>query len=175
MSENSDNIEDNEYVNIDDVADNLIKCYQIQIDEVNNTAKPMYIGSFESVPINAHTVFEYDQKRDRINKKSNSSPSITNKYKIHVVTYVMPEDSIKENIYKIVGLIVQKNNEDASICSLDLKYNVGNNKFEYVLCDHIKNTTEIVSTLDTTPKKDDVLPNLMSMIFEDPIKSIIVS
>jgi hypothetical protein len=183
---------DNDFVNLDDISKDLIRCYQIQCTD-NKIATPIYIGSYKDIPLTIHTSIVYDQNKDMLNfnkKKiepdsnpnSRNTNSINSKkakkkniYKIHIVTYIMPEESIQNDIYKMVGLIIQKNKDQTSLASLDLRYNTLNNKFEYIYCDHSKDTVELVEILSEFPGQDNVLPHLMDKIFEDPIKSIILS
>jgi hypothetical protein len=183
-----------EFVNIDDVSGDLIKCYQVQVDE-SGKAKPAYIGSFKEIPLVTHTTIMYDQNKDTLNakekrideetkknnkkknnkKKKNKKKNKKNIYRIHIVTYIMPEDAIENEIYKIVGMIVQKNEKPDSIASLDLRFNTQNNKYEYIYCDHGKDTVKVVKALEKFPGTDDVLNHLMEQMFEDPLKQLILS
>lgn len=174
-----------EFVNIDDVSGELIKCYQIQVN-ANGEAIPTFIGSFKEIPLVTHTTILYDQNKDMLNiqeKKikggnfvnTNRKKNKKNVYRIHVATYIMPEDAIENKIYKIVGLIVQKNKKPASIASLDLRYNTDNSKYEYIYCDHAKDTVSVVKTLDKFPGSDNILNHLMEQMFEDPLKQLILS
>jgi hypothetical protein len=186
-----------DFVNIDDVSGDLIKCYQIQVDD-SGKVTPTYIGSFKEIPLITHTTILYDQNKDMLNtkekrvvegvesskskksksKKSKSKKSKSKKnniYRIHIVTYIMPEESIENEIYKIVGMVVQKNKKPESIASLDLRFNTKNNKFEYIYCDHIKDTVDVVSTLEKFSGTNDILNNLMERMFEDPMKKLILS
>ena len=168
---------------IDAIASNLTKCYQIQ--DLSNP-KPVYIGSYEDIPLLTHIILNYDGKQDRLNvfdKASNQTNTMEdalnqrgrNKYKIHASTYILPEESVKSQVYKIAGLIIQKNDEDVSTSSLDLTFNVKTKQYEYVWCDHLNNSTEVIETLDKYPNMQEVIPNLMEKVFEEPVKSIILS
>jgi hypothetical protein len=171
-----------EYQSVDEASGELIKCYQIQIDR-SGKPSPAYIGSFKDIPLVTHTTIVYDQKKDQLNIGEMTIDSISakntmnnkNRYNIHMVTYFLPEESIKNKIYKIVGLIVQKNNELESSHSLDLRYNTENDKFEFIYCDHRKDSVEVVEILDGYPGNDSILTELMEMMFKDPIKSIILA
>lgn len=189
-NDNTENSKNDKFVNIDDVSNDLIRCYQIQCKD-DKRASPVYIGSYKEIPLTIHTSIVYDQTKDMLNfddktidsdnRKSKSTSKSSKKhkkmniYKIHLTTYIMPEESIQNNIYKMVGLIIQKNKDQNSLASLDLRYNISNEKFEYIYCDHTKDTVEVVETLEKFPGTDNVLPELMERIFEDPIKSIILS
>ena len=88
---------------------------------------------------------------------------------------MLPEDAIESKIYKLVGLIVQKNDETDSLVSLDMRYNIKTKKYEYIFCDHKKDTVDVVKTLNKFPGADNIIESIMSQIFKDPIKSIILS
>lgn len=170
-----------DFVNIDDVSGDLIKCYQIQVNELDE-CKPVYIGSFKDIPLVTHTTILYDQNKDMLNldkkkiegnnRKKNNKNNI---YRIHIATYIMPEDAINNDIYKIVGMIIQKNKKPESVASLDLRFNIQNKKYEYIYCDHEKDTVKLVKTLDKFPGSDNILTHLMEQMFEDPIKKLILS
>jgi hypothetical protein len=188
-SNNEANADD--FVNIDDVSGELTKCHQIQIGE-DGKASPVYIGSYKEIPLVTHTTIVYDQSKDMLNakqkkvekgkrlsksekKKARENKSKKNIYRVHVVTYLMPEESIQNDIFKIVGLIIQKNKEVDSVASLDLRFNKENNKYEYIFCDHGKDTVEVTKTLKKFPGQDVILTNLIEQMFEDPVKSLILS
>jgi hypothetical protein len=174
--------ERDDFVNIDDVSGDLVKCYQIQVDE-SGKAEPVYIGSFKDIPLVTHTTVLYDQNKDMLNienKKIEGGASSTNEakrnvYRIHVVTYIMPEDAIDNKIYKIVGMVVQKNKKPESIASLDLRFNTQNGKYEYIYSDHHVESVKVVKTLDKFPGSDKILTNLMEQMFEYPMRNLILS
>lgn len=171
---------------IDTIASNLIKCYQIQ--DLSNP-KPIYIGSYENVPLLTHIVLDYDGIQDTLkvfDKASNSTDIIpralnqtdsnkSNQYRIHVSSYILPEESLKSNSYKIAGLIIQKNNHDISTNSLDLAYNSKSKKYEYIFCDHLKDEARTIETLSEPFTRSEIIPNLVQKIYEEPIKSILLS
>lgn len=182
----SSNESDSDYSDLDQIdmlASNLTKCYQIQ--DLSNP-KPVYIGSYEDIPLLTHIILNYDGKQDRLrvfDKASNQTNTMEdalnqkgrNRYKIHASTYILPEESVKSQVYKIAGLIIQKNDSDISTSSLDLTFNAKNKQYEYVFCDHVNNSTKTVETLNRYPNMQEVIPNLMEKIFEEPVKSIILS
>lgn len=179
----SKNNEDTEFGNIDDVSGDLTKCFQIQVNE-SGEAKPVYIGSYKDIPLVTHTTILYDQNKDTLNvrdkkieggTRSNKKKKKKNVYRVHAVTYIMPEDSIENEIYKIVGLVVQKNKNPESIASLDLRFNTENNKYEYIYSDHRTEKVDVVKTLNGFPGSDKVLTHLMEQMFEDPLKKLILS
>ena len=166
-----------EFVNIDKVSDKLQKVYQIQVSDDGQKVSPIYIGSYDEIPLVSHTTILYDQSKDLVltnEKISKSKPSDI--YRIHIVTYLLPEESIKNKLYNIVGAIIQKNKQKDSTHSLDLRYDVDKKHFEYVFTDHSDpSKTKVVEILKSFPGSDDVLEDLISRIFQDPIKSIILS
>lgn len=183
-----------DFMNIDQASDNLIKTYQIQVDDDGN-AKPVFIGSYKEIPFVTHTTILYDQNKDLLNtdakkvdtnaakkarkeaRKKGQKVAKTSKnvYRIHIVTYLLPEDAIQNKIYKIVGLIIQKNDDSESLCSLDLRFNVDNGKYEYIFVDHHTEEVTVVDTLEKFPGKEDVIPDIAERMFMDPIRSIILS
>jgi len=189
MSKKNKQNDADEFVNIDDVSGDLVKCYQIQVDE-SGKATPVFIGAFKEIPLVTHTTIMYDQAKDLLNVKAKTveeggikdkktkkkkKGKKKNIYRIHVVTYVMPQEAIDNKIYKIVGLIVQKNKNPESVASLDLRFNDENGKFEYIYCDHNKDSVEVYKTLEKFPDNNDVLKNLVEQMFEGPIKDLILS
>jgi len=173
MSESNDSskpdTKTDDLVNIDDVSGDLTKCYQIQVDK-DGVANPVYIGSYKDIPLVTHTTILYDQSKEAMKNKSKPNK---NKYRIHVVTYVLPEDAIQNKIYKIVGLIVQKNEDTESLASLDMRYNTLNKKYEYIFCDHKTDEVTVVKSLKF-PGADNVLKSIMNQIFEEPLKSVLL-
>lgn len=179
-----------EFVDIDKVSEDLIKCYQIQVDK-DGKATPVFIGSYIEVPLLTHTSIMYDQRKDMLNfnDKTVESGAVkktrregkkvkkvgNNIYRIHVVTYMLPEEAIRNKIYKIVGLVVQKNQDSESLCSLDLRFNTDSGKYEYIFVDHLTEKVTLVETLDAFPGSENVLADLASRMFDEPIKSVIIS
>ena len=133
---------------------NLIDCYQIQVDTHNQIA-PMFLGKYREIPLPVNKIVEFD------------------KYKLHVVTYVMSGEEIANKIYKIVGVNVFRGGEDASICALDLV--AQNDGFELVFSNHQTGETEVVEKLEYFPPKHKVLEYVISRAFEEPVKSILLS
>ena len=159
-------------VNIDDISGDLTKCYQIQVDK-DGIPKPVYIGSYKDIPLVTHTTVLYDQSKEAMKNKPNNEKPGKNKYRIHVVTYVLPEDAIQNKIYKIVGLIVQKNEDTESLVSLDMRYNTSNKKYEFIFCDHKTDEVTVVKSIKF-PGADNVLKSIMDQIFEEPLKSVLL-
>ena len=147
---------DQEFDTVDKIASkqNLINCYQIQIDD-NDNCIPVHLGLYPELPLPVNKIIKY------------------NDYNLHVVTYILSDDEIKQKLFKIVGIMIFKNNNNSSICSLDLIAN-HEHKYQLIFNDHNNNTTEIIETLDKFPNKDKVLEYIVNKSFEDPIKSIIL-
>lgn len=184
------------FVTPDEVCDDLIECYQIQID--NEGPEARYIGSFKNVPLIVHTTINYDQNKVFIkdkkiieldkdneskynnskydNSKYDNSKDNNKIYKIHVVTYVITKEDVAKKLYKIVGLMVQTVGNDAvCFCSLELRYNSTTKTYEYIFCDHISEIDRLIDTVPVFPGVDKILPNIVEKIFEDPILSLITS
>ena len=176
MSESNDSskpdTKTDDLVNIDDVSGDLTKCYQIQVDK-DGVANPVYIGSYKDIPLVTHTTILYDQSKESMKNKPTGAKPSKNKYRIHVVTYVLPEDAIQNKIYKIVGLIIQQNEDAESLASLDMRYNTSNKKYEYIFCDHKTDEVTVVKSIKF-PGADNVLKSVMNQIFEEPLKSVLL-
>lgn len=144
----------NEYDAVEKVADNqnLIDCYQIQVDNDNNCS-PVYLGKYPEVPLPVHQIFKFK------------------KYRLHVVTYVLTDDEIENNIFKIVGVNVFRQNRKNSLCSLDLALNPDKNGYQLLFNDHATNESNIVEKIEKFPGKDLILEYIINKAFEDPVKS----
>ncbi len=155
--DHTDNSESNEFNAIDKVAENqnLIDCYQIQVDDVNNSS-PVYLGKYPDVPLPVHRIFKFK------------------KYRLHLVTYVLTNDEIENSIFKIVGVNVFRQNRKNSICSLDLVLSPDKNSYQLLFNDHVTNESNIVENLEKFPGKDDVLEYITKKAFDDPVKSILL-
>ena len=155
----TDRIIDNndEFYTVDDLANNqnLINCYQMQVDE-NNQCKPVHLGLYPDVPLPVNQIIKYKN------------------HNLHVVTYVLTEEEIKNKLFKIVGVNVFTYNGKNSLCSLDLVMNEEKGNFQVLFNDHINNTTKVVENLEKFPEKDNVLAYIINKAFEDPIKAILV-
>jgi len=146
----------------------LIKCYQIQIDD-NDECHPVYIGDYPEVPTPLLKIIKH------------------NNYILHVVAYILTEKEIQNKIYNIIGVIIFKNNNELSnssedftkqetyensICSFDLVYE--NNKYKFYYCDHENKTELKVKSINTKLKKNDVMPLLLESIFNtSPTKELL--
>jgi len=155
---NSDRIDsdsDSEFQTVDDLAKNqqLIDCYQIQVDD-NNKCFPVHLGKYPDVPLPVNKVIQYK------------------KYNLHVVTYVLTEEEVQNKLYKIVGVNVFRNGRKSSMCSLDLVMGE-NGKYELLYNDHKNNETKVVEKLEKFPGKDKVLEYIITKAFEEPLKSVL--
>jgi len=152
---NSDSEE--EFDTVDDLAktQQLISCYQMQVDDDNNCS-PVYLGRYPDVPLPVNKIINY------------------NNYKLHVVTYVITEDEVKNKLYKIVGVNVFKEGKRNSMCSLDLVLNHEKGNYQLLFNDHRNNTTDIVETLEKFPGKDKILEYVITKAFDDPVKSVLL-
>lgn len=144
----------NEYGTVDKVAENqnLIDCYQIQVDKDNNCS-PVYLGKYPDVPLPVHKIFKLK------------------KYRLHLVTYVLTEDEIENKLFKIVGVNVFRQNRNNSICSLDLVLSSDKKSYQLLFNDHVTNESKVVENIEKFPGKDDVLEYITIKAFEDPVKS----
>lgn len=133
---NSDN--DDEFETVDDLANNqnLIKCYQMQIDD-DNHCEPVFLGQYPDVPLPVNKIIKYK------------------KYNLHIVTYVLTEEEIQNNIFKIVGMNVFRQGRNSSLYSLDLSLKSDKTNYQLLFSDHKKGTTDVVEelALNMLPKK----------------------
>lgn len=153
-----DSQSEEEFSTVDDLAksQNLIPCYQMQIND-DNECNPVYLGKYPDVPLPVNKSIKY------------------NNYNIHVVTYVLTEEEVKNKLYKIVGVNIFKENKRNSLYSLDLVMNEDENgQYQLLFNDHKKNTTSVVENLENFPDKDKILDYIIKKTFEDPLKSILI-
>ncbi len=155
----SDTMSDvDKYQTVDELAksNKLIECYQIQVDD-NNNCKPVLLGAYPEVPLPVNKIINY------------------NNYALHVVTYILTKDDIDNNLYKIVGVNLFKNNRKVSLCSLDLVMDPPTKQYLLLFNDHDNNTTTIVEKLKKFPGADKVLEYIINKaFFDEPLKSILV-
>ncbi len=153
-----ENDKENEFGTIDEIANNqnLIDCYQIQVDDENNCS-PVHLGKYPDIPLPVNRILKYK------------------KYQLHVVTYVLTDDEIKNKLFKIVGVNVFRRNRKNSLCSLDLIMNDEIKNYQLIFNNHKDNTTQIVENLEKFPGKNHVLEYVINKVFEDPVKSILLS
>lgn len=197
------NVDNSENSNLDDLSKHLIKCYQIQINEYENNnddtikAQPIWIGNFSQIPVKVYDTFTYSNgelktkgniiKINDIAKTDNIVNSIDfnndnmeneineSKYIINVVGYVISQEMIDNNVMPIVGIVVSENNgseELTPMCTLDLMYNKETNMFEYLYINKKEDESQ-TKQIDDIIKKEDIFKNIVLMILEEPIISVI--
>jgi len=140
-----------EFKKVDELADStgLIDCYQIQVEN-DGKFKPVLLGKYPDVPLPVNF----------------SIKSPNDKHRLYCVTYIMTSDEIKNKLFKIVGIVVFKDNE--SVSSLDMVVNE-NNEYQYILNDHKKNESKFIRKIDKFPPKDKVLEVLVQEAFKEDI------
>jgi len=145
-----------DFYTVDELAkkQGLINCYQMQVDD-NNECFPVNLGKYPDVPLPVNHVIKYK------------------KHMLHVVTYVLTEQEVKDKLFKIVGVNVFRNNSKNSMCSLDLVKNEEQGNYQLLFNDHKKNTTDVIENIEKFPGKTKVLNYVIDKVFEDPVKSII--
>jgi hypothetical protein len=156
-SENMDDNSDEDFVTINQMADNqkLVNCYQMQVDD-NNECFPVQLGWYPDVPLPVNRIIKYK------------------KYMLHLVTYVLTEDEIQNKLFKIVGVNVFRANRKNSLCSLDFVKNEEQSNYQLLFNDHKNNTTKVVENVEKFPGKDRVLEYVFNKVFETPVKSILI-
>jgi hypothetical protein len=139
---------------VDRLADkqDLISCYQMQVDD-NDNCTAVYLGRYPDVPLPVNKILGYK------------------KYRLHVVTYVMTEQEIKDKVFKIVGVNVFRRNRKNSMFSLDLVMNDEKGNFQLLFNDHNADTTQVVENLEKFPGKDNLMEYIINKSFEEPVKS----
>lgn len=155
-SENLNDNSDNDFVTIDQMTDNqkLINCYQMQVDD-NNECFPVQLGWYPDVPLPVNHVLKYK------------------KYMLHVVTYILTEDEVRNKLFKIVGVNVFRVNRKNSLCSLDFVKNEEQSNYQLLFNDHKKSTTKVVENIEKFPGKERILEYVLNKVFENPVKSIL--
>lgn len=146
-----------EFKSIDELAkeQKFINCYQMQLDD-NKICKPVYLGKYLEVPLPIHKIINF------------------NNYKLHVVSYILTDDDIKDKIFKIVGVNIFEKDKNDSLCSIDLAKHSDNNSYQLLYSHHINRTVEVVENIENLPDKDKVLEYIISKSFEEPVKSILL-
>lgn len=146
-----------EFETVDQLADKqqLINCYQMQVDK-DNECHPVLLGRYPDVPLPVNHVLKYK------------------KYLLHYVTYVLTEDEVQDKLFKIIGVNVFRQNRKSSMCSLDLIKNDESGKYQLIFNDHRSNKTSLVENLETFPGKDKALAYVINKSFEEPLKSILL-
>lgn len=146
-----------EFKSVDELArdQKFIDCYQMQLDD-KNICNPVYLGKYLDVALPVHKIIDF------------------NNYKLHVVSYILTEDDIKDKIYKIVGVNIFEKDKTDSLCSLDLIKHPDNNSYQILFSDHINRTVKVVENIEKFPDKDKVLEYIITKTFEEPVKSILL-
>jgi hypothetical protein len=149
-----DDHDEHEFDTIDNIANNqnLINCYQIQVDD-NNNCVPVYLGKYPEVPLPVHRIIKFK------------------KYRLHLVTYVLTEEEIQNKLFKMVGVNVFRQNRKNSLCSLDFVMGPDMIDYQLLFNDHSTNETKLVEKLEKFPGKDGILEYVTTKAFEDPVKS----
>ena len=152
----SKNQESNEFISIEELAEenNLIDCYQIQIDD-GNIYSAIYLGKYPEIPLPVNKIINYG------------------KYKLFVVTYILTKHEIDNNKLKILGVNIIKEGQNESTYSLDL-IAIPENKYQLVFSNHNDNTSIVVENIEIFPKKDKVLEYIIEKTFENPVKEILL-
>lgn len=130
------------------------KCYQIQIKK--NICYCVYLGRYNKimVPIN------------KIIRNKN--------YLYFLVTYILNYKEVKNNIYKIVGVIVNNLNKNNIFYTTDLIFNVKRHNFEIIFYDsENKNNIILIDSFVNFPKKNNIFQFIIKKISQNPIKNII--
>lgn len=153
---NNDSESEETFATVDDLekSQNLIACYQMQVDD-KNECFPVYLGTYSDVPLPVSKIINY------------------NNHNLHVVTYVLTKPEIDNKIYKIVGVNVFKKDKRNSMCSLDLVMNDEEKNYQLLFNDHHKKTTTVVENLEKFPGKENVLDYIITKSFENPLISIL--
>jgi hypothetical protein len=152
----NEKLNQDEFETVDDLASkqNLIDCYQMQVDK-NNECYPVHLGKYPDVPLPVNHIIKYK------------------KYILHYVTYVLTKDEIDNKLYKIIGVNVFRQNRKSSMCSLDLVKNGEEGRYQLLFNDHKNNKSIVVENLEKFPGKDKALAYVINKSFEEPLKTIL--
>lgn len=158
---NTEEKKEEEFKSVEQLTQHLYDCYQIQVDDEGN-CQPVLLGRYHEIPLPINKVIKYK------------------KYLLHVVTYILTQEEVDNKLYKIVGVNVIRQNRKNSICSLDLTFNVDQNRYELLFCDHKKDpndptAVQLVEVLPKFPGKDKVMQYIINKAFDDPVKSVLTS
>jgi hypothetical protein len=147
-----------EYITIDELAkgQNFTDCYQMQLDD-EDICSPVYLGKYIDVPLPVHKTINY------------------NNHNLHIVSYVLTDDDIKDKIYKMVGVNVFEKDKTNSLCSLDLAKHPDNNSYQLIYSNHKDRTVKVIKNIEKFPGREKVLEYVLEQTFEEPIKSILLS
>ena len=149
--------QESDFKSIDELTQEqqFIDCYQMQLDD-KNICNHVYLGKYLEIPLPVHKIINF------------------NNHKLHVVSYILSDDDIKNKIYKIVGVNVFEKDKTDSLCSIDLVKHPDNNSYQILYCDHVNKTVHEVENIETFPDKDKVLEYIITKAFEEPVKSILL-
>ena len=143
---------------LENLTNKFHTCYQIQINDENNTVFPVLIGKYKEIPLVTNKVVELSDR------------NLT----LHYVTYIMTQEDIDAKIYKIIGVTVfdkSDNEEKESKSSIDFIYE--DDKFKLIYCDHINNKIETLEIIDNIPKKNELLTFFMEKTLSNYLYKII--
>jgi hypothetical protein len=133
-------------------SDGLISCYQIQPCE-EKKCKPVFIGKYESIPLITHKIIHHEN------------------YKMHIITYLLTDEDIKNKIYKIMGIVVFDKEKNDSDHSLDLSFNPDNEKYDLIYSNHKIQNTDIIESLEKLP--DDIINYIINSFFMSSLKKLL--
>ncbi len=144
--------EKEEYQPVEAFTTNHHACYQIQV--IDDVCKPVFLGMYEDIPLHVIKTMKYK------------------KYVCYVVAYILSKEEVDNKLYKIAGINILRQNRKTSLYSLDYVYNSDNNAFELILCDHVKDSVEIIEKMDTYIGKDKLCEYMVIKLFQDPVQQI---
>jgi phosphomevalonate kinase len=128
----------------------------MQLDD-EDICSPVYLGKYIDVPLPVHKTINY------------------NNHNLHIVSYVLTDDDIKDKIYKMVGVNVFEKDKTNSLCSLDLAKHPDNNSYQLIYSNHKDRTVKVIKNIEKFPGREKVLEYVLEQTFEEPIKSILLS
>jgi hypothetical protein len=144
---NQSNEVNDEFKTINSLISNHQECYQIQI--IDNQCKPILLGMYESVPLPIIKVIKYK------------------KYVCYIISYILTKEELDDNLHKVVGINIVRQNRKNIMYSLDFIYNTTDKIFELSLHNHTKNTIEIIEKISEFMGNDKILEYIVSKLFTD--------
>lgn len=142
-----------EYISIDTKKENLIECYQIQIQ--NNEFIPVLMGKYSEIPVPVLKTLKYNNNR------------------LITISYILTKDEIDKKLYKLIGILITKDNDNETSYSIDLIYNHEKEKLEIILVNHKTTDIKSIKLLDKVPKKEDMLDVLFQSLLDENISKIL--
>lgn len=163
---------DEKFSPISGMTTDLHECYQVQYKDNQMTC--VLIGRYKEIPLPVIKVLDHTY-----NDK---------KYKCNIVSYIMTKEEIENELFKMVGVVVMHDKNDASQVStsqvgtsqvgtsqvsLDFVYDKEENNFELLVCDHKTEQIIIVEKIEKFPGKDKIVDFVVNKLSDPYIAKVL--